>query len=148
MPRVKAVELRRRMAAQCAGEGVMVQVFAVLLACQLAGEVMARMSGVPVPGPVIGLMLLFALMAWRQRISAVLPAASGDGTLEATAHGLLRHLSLLFVPAGVGVIQRLDVLGRDGVALVVALVVSSVLGLVVSALVFRALARRSAGGPA
>jgi putative effector of murein hydrolase LrgA (UPF0299 family) len=77
----------------------------VLLVCQLVGEAVVRLASLPIPGPVAGMILLLLLMLVRVR----LPDAMGE-----TADGLLRHLSLLFVPAGVGVIQHLDRLGADG----------------------------------
>lgn len=119
----------------------MAKVMALLLALQLAGEILARATAIAVPGPVFGMLGLFLLLIGRERMGASLPAAWRDGTLETVAQGLLKHLSLLFVPAGVGVIQRLDVLGRDGAALILALVVSSLAGLVVTAAVFHLLAR-------
>ena len=79
-----------------------------MLICQLAGEAAVRLLSLPIPGPVVGMALLFVLMLGR----APLPAALGD-----TADGLLRNLSLLFVPAGVGVVQHLDRLGVDGLRL-------------------------------
>ena len=115
----------------------------MLLICQLAGEVLARSTGLPVPGPVLGMGLMFSVLIWRDRLSALLPREVADGTLEAVSATLLANLALLFVPAGVGVVQRLDVLGQHAVGLGVALVVSSVLGMLATAFVFRALAGRS-----
>jgi hypothetical protein len=70
----------------------------VILLCQLVGEVLVRGTGLPVPGPVLGMALLLAILFVRDRLRAV--AAEVDGVLEATGKGLLAHLSLLFVPAG------------------------------------------------
>jgi len=102
----------------------MVPALATLLAFQLLGEVAVRLSGAPVPGPVVGLALL--LLALLVRPSA-LPA------IKPTTQGLLQHLSLLFVPAGVGVMQHLQRLGDEALALGVALVVSTLLGLLATA---------------
>ena len=76
--------------------------------------------------------LLFALMLVR----TPLPSALGD-----TTDGLMRHLSLLFVPAGVGVVQHLDRLGADGVRLIAVVVLTTLFTLAVTALVFEVLAR-------
>jgi putative effector of murein hydrolase LrgA (UPF0299 family) len=105
---------------------------ATLLVCQLVGEAAVRLVSLPIPGPVVGMVLLFVLMLGR----TPLPAALGD-----TADGLLRHLSLLFVPAGVGVVQHLDRLGADGVRLVAVVVLGTVVTLAVTALVFEGLTR-------
>jgi holin-like protein len=104
----------------------------ILLAFQLAGEVIARGLGLPLPGPVIGMALLFAALVALPRLA---PA------ITPTARGLLAHLSLLFVPAGVGVVGHLDRLGSDGAALMVAIVGSTVLAMVAAALTFVAVAR-------
>jgi holin-like protein len=79
---------------------------ATLLLCQLAGEVAARAFGLPVPGPVIGMVLLFAALFLRRREEP--PEA-----LSVTADALLGNLGLLFVPAGVGVVLYLPLLARD-----------------------------------
>lgn len=113
----------------------------VILACQLAGEAVARGFGLAVPGPVMGMALLFAVLILRDRLSSHLPAAlSGDG-LVSTGRGLLAHLSLLFIPAGVGVVQNLGVFAVHGVALGVAVVVSSVLALLATVGTFLLVAR-------
>ena len=120
----------------------MIASLTLILAAQLVGEALARGGGLPVPGPVIGLALLLALMAWRGRLPArLVPAPLADGTLEATGRGLLAHLSLLFVPAGVGVVQRLDVLAANGPALAVAIVVSTLAALAATAGTFLLVAR-------
>ncbi len=105
---------------------------AALLVCQLVGEALVRLVSLPIPGPVVGMALLFVLMLGR----APLPGALGD-----TADGLLRNLSLLFVPAGVGVVQHLGRLGTDGLRLVAVVVLGTVITLAVTALVFEGLAR-------
>ena len=104
---------------------------AILLGLQSAGELSARGLGLPFPGPVIGLLLLVAALHWAWVRLHVVP----------TADTLLGHLSLLFVPVGVGVIMHLDVLGDHGAALLIALVLSTWIGLLVTALVLRWLMR-------
>ncbi|GAD56175.1 CidA/LrgA family protein [Limimaricola cinnabarinus] len=104
----------------------------VLLACQLAGEVAARGLGLPIPGPVIGMALLFAAFILQPRLAQ---------RIAATTSALLAHLSLLFVPAGVGVVGHLDTLGRDGVALMAALLLSTVAAILAGVYVFLAVAR-------
>ena len=116
----------------------------VILMCQLAGEAVARGLGVPIPGPVIVMALLFALLPFRDRIADRLPPMMSGDTLEATGQGLLSHLSLLFIPAGVGVVQNLGVFAEYGVALGTAIVVSSILALLTTAWVFLFVARLTA----
>ena len=88
---------------------------------------------VPVPGPVIGLLLLFGYLLMRP---------SAVDSIEPTALELLRHLSLLFVPAGVGIMAAAGKVRGEGVGIAVALVVSTTLAIAVTALVTRALMRR------
>ena len=112
----------------------MVQAFATLLVCQLIGEGIVHLTSIPVPGPVIGLILLAAGLAWRQGHRG--EAALGETPLGRAANGLLGHLSLLFVPAAVGIVQQGGVLAANGLSIIVALVVSTILTLAVTAYVF------------
>lgn len=121
----------------------MMSAIGLLLACQLAGESLTRLLGWSVPGPVLGLVFLFALLLIRDRIQPEHMA------LETTPLGmvcgfLLTNLSLMFVPAGVGIVQEWQTLQRDGVALALALGVSTALALIVTGLVFQKLAARFA----
>jgi len=97
--------------------------FAVLLSFQLAGEALSRALHLPVPGPVIGMALLL--------LALQLGAARGEG-LRAVATGLLSHLSLLFVPAGVGVILHAHLLASQWLPLAVSLVASTAATLAVT----------------
>jgi putative effector of murein hydrolase LrgA (UPF0299 family) len=104
----------------------------LLLLFQLAGEITARALSLPLPGPVLGLAaLVLAFLVWPGLARAVQP----------TANGLLAHLSLLFVPAGVGVVGHLDKLGAQGGPLLLALIGSTVLAIAVGAGVFAAMLR-------
>ena len=104
----------------------------MLLACQLAGEAMTNAAGLSLPGPVLGLLLLAALLLWRPAL---------HGTVGPVATALLANLSLLFIPAAVGVVQVLPLLAREGLAIAAALLVSTVAALAATALTFRAVAR-------
>ncbi|WP_212523753.1 CidA/LrgA family protein [Actibacterium sp. MT2.3-13A] len=109
---------------------------ALLLLFQLAGEVTARALSLPVPGPVIGLAAL---------VLAFLAVPGLAGRMQPTAGGLLAHLSLLFVPAGVGVVGHLGVLGAQGGPLLLALIGSTVLAIAVGAGVFVGVQRLTGG---
>jgi holin-like protein len=111
----------------------MIEGFAVFLVFQLVGEAIARGIGLPVPGPVVGLVLLFVVFwQWPAR----LPLVTG------AAEALHKHFSLLFVPAGVGVMLHLPLLAREWLAIVAAVVVSTLIGLATTALVTNALIER------
>ena len=110
----------------------MLAALTTLLVCQLAGEAIVRAVALPVPGPVVGMILLAVLMLAR----APLPKQTGG-----TADGLLNHLSLLFVPAGVGVVQQIGLLGNTGLRLIAVVVIGTVIALTVTALTFAGVAR-------
>jgi holin-like protein len=110
----------------------MIAALTMLLLCQLAGELLTRLLRLPVPGPVLGMLLLFALLLFRPK---------GEGAIRESAGALLRNLSLLFVPAGVGLIRHAGRLRQEWIAIAVAIVVSTAATLVVSALVFFAVSR-------
>jgi putative effector of murein hydrolase LrgA (UPF0299 family) len=79
----------------------MIASLSLILLCQLAGEVIVRGLGLPMPGPVLGLMFLLLLLLGRDRFALLARGPlQGDG-VESVSRGLLAHLSLLFIPAGV-----------------------------------------------
>lgn len=110
----------------------MIHALVILLACQLAGEATARGLGLTLPGPVLGMVLLLACFGAIPRLAEV---------MRPLASGILGHMSLLFVPAGVGVVGHFGALGGQGVGLVVALIVSTVAAIAVGALTFAGVAR-------
>jgi holin-like protein len=119
----------------------MLRAFAILLSCQLAGEMITRALVLPLPGPVIGLMILVMLLFAVERRHLV-DTSTVDGTsLGKVSNGLLAVLGVLFAPAGVGVIQNLGLLGEYGAALAATLVVSTVLTLTVTVWVFVGVSR-------
>ena len=114
----------------------MIASLSVILICQLIGEVIVRGLRLPLPGPVIGMALLFALLIARERFKALARGPLRDNAVEGTSKGMLAHLSLLFVPAGVGVVQNLDLLAQRGIAIALVLAASVVVTLLVTASTF------------
>ena len=110
-----------------------------LLVFQSAGEALALATGAPVPGPVVGMALLLVVLRLREGRDT-----AADAPLGVAADGLARHLSLLFVPAGVGVMLHAARLAEEGAALAAALVASTVIALAATGLTFQWLVRRSA----
>ena len=119
----------------------MLRAFAILLVCQLAGEGITRALVLPLPGPVLGLVILVVLLFAVERRHLVSSATVDDTALGKVANGLLAVLGILFVPAGVGVIQNLALLREYGAALAAALVVSTLLTLSVTVWVFVGVSR-------
>ena len=104
-----------------------------ILLCWAAGEVASDVLDLPVPGPVVGLVLLLLVLR-------VQPEPRG----EPVADGLLRLLPLLFVPAGVGVVEHLPLLRADVPAAVLGVVLPLLLGVAVTGVVLDRLLRRRA----
>lgn len=112
----------------------MLSALTLILSCQLGGELVVRYFDLSIPGPVVGMVLLFAILLARGTVPADLGSV-GDA--------LLKHLALLFVPAGVGVMAHLGLLGQDWLPISVALVGSTVATIAVTALAMSWLARKS-----
>ena len=112
----------------------MIDALALLLGYQLVGETLSYGLGLPIPGPVIGMALLLATLAVRP---SLLPRVKATGTT------LLSHLSLLFVPAGVGVMVHFARLADEGVAIIAAVVGSTLLAIVATAATAAFLIRRT-----
>lgn len=110
----------------------MIRALTVLLSCQLAGEVTAVATHAPLPGPVIGLAYL---------VLALIASPTLMNWLRETATSLLSHLSLLFVPASVGLIQHADRLQAEWLPILAAIFLSTVAAIAVSALVFAVTAK-------
>jgi len=124
----------------------MIASLSLILLCQLAGEVIMRGVGLPVPGPVIGLMFLLLLLLARDRFAFLRRGPLQEDGVESASRGLLANLSLLFVPAGVGVVQKLDLLAERGIAIILVLAVSVVVTLLVTVATFVVASRLLARG--
>ena len=94
----------------------MIGFLTILLSCQLVGELIVITADLPLPGPVIGMLVLF--------FGLMVKGSVPDG-LGTVSDGLLRHLSLLFVPAGVGVVLHVALIEREWLAISTSLVVST-----------------------
>ena len=110
----------------------MLPALTLLIVCQFAGEALTRAMNLPLPGPVLGLVILLVWLILR---------GGPTEDMKATSSSLLRYLLLLFVPAGAGVVTQLDVLGQNLVPALVAIVISTALGLGVTAWTMQRLTR-------
>ncbi|MBW9080765.1 CidA/LrgA family protein [Rhizobium pusense] len=110
---------------------------AFLLIFQLVGEIIAYYLDGLVPGPVIGMALIFGtLIASRGTLIGRLMQPTVP-----TSHTLLANFGVLFVPAGVGIIQHLDLLAERGLSLFVTISVSTVATLIVTVWCYVAIKR-------
>ncbi|MDO5288449.1 MAG: CidA/LrgA family protein [Pseudomonadota bacterium] len=107
------------------------QGFTLILLMQALGEGLVRLLHLPLPGPVIGLLLLLLALYWPPLRQPV----------QVCADFLLSHLALLFVPISVGVVSQLPLLQQYGGRIALVLVLSTAVGLGVTALALRALMR-------
>ena len=106
----------------------MIRGLIILLGFQGAGEIVSRLFSLPVPGPVIGLVLLLAFLIRRGKV---------DAPIDIVASALVKNLGVLFVPAAVGVVMFLPQLKANFWAISIALTVSVVATIAVSAAILR-----------
>jgi len=116
----------------------MLNFLALLLVCQLIGEVIQKAAGLPLPGPVIGMVILFLGLLLHRKV---------PDDLGKVTKGLLDHLALLFVPAGVGVVVHVSLIRDEWLPITVALIVSAVVTIAVTSLLLSWLLRLSGKGP-
>jgi len=106
----------------------MLSALTLLLVLQLIGEILVQWFTLPVPGPVIGLLLLFGGLLLRGHL---------PDDLRNTANSLLQHLSLLFVPAGAGVMIHAGQIADEWLPLLAALIGSTLLSMAATALTLK-----------
>ncbi|MEC7378218.1 MAG: CidA/LrgA family protein [Pseudomonadota bacterium] len=104
----------------------------LLLVYQLVGEVTVRLVGLPIPGPVLGMVMLFITLMIRGHTPASVDQASS---------ALLSHLSLLFVPAGVGMMAHFGRIADEWLPITLALLLSTVVTMVATALIMQLTSR-------
>lgn len=111
----------------------MLRSLTVLLAFQIAGEILQALLSLPVPGPVLGMILLLAVLMLRGRVSAGL---SDD------AHHLLRYLPLVLIPPSVGIMNYWDVLADNALAVTLVITLTTALSLFIAAVLLSRLSAR------
>ncbi|QZA79698.1 CidA/LrgA family protein [Deefgea piscis] len=108
----------------------------IIFLALVSGELLRQLFQLPIPAVVIGMLLLTAWCIVRR---------GAEQRVVYASEGLLRYLGILFVPAGVGLIELGDKLKSQGVAMVVTILISTVITLLVTGLVLQfLLARRKA----
>ncbi|MBM5575747.1 CidA/LrgA family protein [Deefgea sp. CFH1-16] len=108
----------------------------IIFLALVSGELLRQLFQLPIPAVVIGMLLLTAWCIVRR---------GAEPRVVYASEGLLRYLGILFVPAGVGLIELGDKLKSQGVAMVVTILMSTVITLLVTGLVLQfLLARRKA----
>lgn len=112
----------------------MIYAFAALFVCQLVGEFIVQWTHLPLPGPLVGMALMFVALLFYGRI----PEA-----LERTADKLFSHMMLFFIPLVTGVMMHFERVANEGLAFIVACVVGSAVSLVVTALTMQWMLQRT-----
>ena len=126
----------------------MLNYITLIFSCQLAGELVVQFTGMPLPGPVIGMVLLFLFLVAHRKFAkadAKLDASGIPIDLAKVGDALLSNLSLLFVPAGVGIMVHFSLLKNDWLPLSAAIIGSTLLTVAVTGALMVALNKRSNG---
>jgi holin-like protein len=92
----------------------------VFIAFLLLGDFLAALLDWPVPGSVMGMLLLFLVLVLRGGITT---------ELKQSSKGLLPYLPLFIVPASVGIVNYMDVVREEGLIIVTAMIVSLAVGI-------------------
>ncbi|OPX54693.1 holin-like protein [Oceanospirillum multiglobuliferum] len=95
----------------------------ILLSCQFIGELIVRYFELPFPSPVVGMVLLLTALIVNKGVPSGVRQAS---------EGLLSYLALLFVPAGVGLMVHYQLIAKDGLTILTALILSTAITLLVT----------------
>jgi len=108
----------------------MLPFFFLLCFLQLVGEAIAYMTGIPVPGPVIGMALLLVGLILKKGLPE---------QLDNAASGLLRYLSLLFIPAGVGISLHFGLITKEWLPITASLIGATLMTIAFSGLCMKLL---------
>lgn len=114
----------------------MLHYLTILVCCHLAGELIVTALKVPLPGPVLGMAILFMGLVSNGGI---------PDDLAKVADGLLANLSLLFVPAGTGIMLHVGLISRDLLPISVSILVSTIATIAVTSVMMAALSPHTAG---
>ena len=104
----------------------------ILLIYQLIGEILSQYTGLPVPGPVVGMVLLFLTLLLHGSLTE---------SMEHSSVAFLCHLSLLFVPAGVGIMIHFQRIANEWMPITIALILSTLITMMLSALIMTGMNR-------
>lgn len=112
----------------------MLEYLTLILICQLVGEISINLLELPIPGPVVGMIFLFLYLLAKGAVPSALSNVSST---------LLTNMSVLFIPAGVGVMAHTTLLKTDFWPIMIAMVVSTLVTIIVTALVMKKLNKTS-----
>ncbi|WP_438349851.1 CidA/LrgA family holin-like protein [Paenibacillus sp. FA6] len=84
----------------------------------MAGDYIQKLLHLPIPGSIVGLLLLFGLLLCK-----VVPVT----WIESGSNTILSYLPLFFIPATAGIVNHMNIFNGRGLLLILVLIVSSVL---------------------
>lgn len=113
----------------------------LLLVFQLIGEGLSLAFSLSIPGPVIGMLLLFLALLLFYKIKKNNINKQQNDALSTSSSAILSHLSLLFIPAGVGLIVHIDRLEDQWLPIICAITLGSIITMAVTAWVMSFLNR-------
>ena len=122
----------------------MLETLFIIFMFQLVGEAAQKVSGLPVPGPVIGLILMLSFLLFTKNKSGHLETLRSQ--LILTSETLIKYLSLLFVPIGVGVVMHLQLLESQLIKVLAILLIGTISTIVFTAFIFLRLSRVNKDG--
>ncbi len=105
----------------------------LILLCLLAGTNIQQLMGTAIPGSIIGMLILFALMA-----SGLVPVE----WVRPSANLFIRYMILLFVPISVGLMEHFDVLVNNALPILASAVGGTLIVLVVLGLMLDRILRK------
>jgi holin-like protein len=110
----------------------MLRTYLVLLSCQAVGEIIHQLVGLPLSGPIIGMVLLLV---------ALMVCGGASEEFNRSGQSTLGYLSLFFVPPGVGVMQHLALMRAQWLPTLLAVIISTVLAMISGAIVMQSVNR-------
>lgn len=110
----------------------MLKALTLIFTCQLIGELCAKGTGLPIPGPVLGMVILFLFFCLKRGIPE---------DIDQVGRGLMQNMSLLFVPAGAGVMVHFKLLGQDMLPIGFSLIVGTLITIAFTGLLMKRLSR-------
>lgn len=113
---------------------------ATVLAAAFVGDVLARVSGLPIPGPALGMAILMLFIAL---------GGGRNAEVETLFDRIAPHMSIVFIPPAAGFISSLDLIAQHWLSVVVAVGVGTILAIAAAGLAFQlALVLTNEGEPA
>ncbi|MEG0390741.1 MAG: CidA/LrgA family protein [Cetobacterium sp.] len=101
----------------------MIGEFAIILAITYISSIISKYTPIPIPGPVIGILLLFILLNFK-----ILKVEN----IKNATNLMLTNLAFLFLPPGVGLLKSIDILANNWHKLFFVIVTTTIITLVIT----------------